>query len=362
MVAGFEPMVAVRPFGHMPDRRAVHEYTLDNGRGLVLRAINLGGIVTALECPDRAGNSANVVLGFDNFSDYLERNPNFGTLVGRFGNRIAGGRFVLDGEPHQLALNDGASGGANALHGGPGGFGKLWWAIEPLLPGADGSVALELTLTSDDGDEHYPGRLDVTVRYTLTPSNEWRIDYRSTTTRATIINLTHHGYYNLAGAGSALDHELTLNASQYLPVDAQLIPTGIKEVDATPFDFRQPVRIAERIRSGDAQLLAARGYDHCFVLDRAGRKGLVHAARLRDPASGRVMDIETTEPGIQFYSGNFLDGRLRGAHGQACRQGDGVCLETQHHPDSPNRPEFPSTVLRPGVTFQSTTVHRFSTD
>ncbi len=358
MAAGSESMSAVRAFGHLADGRAVFEHTLDNSRGLVLRAINFGGIVTALHCPDREGNSANVVLGFDKLNDYVERNPNFGTLVGRYGNRIAGGRFVLEGEPHQLTLND----GANALHGGPGGFGKRWWAIEPLPPQADGSVALELKFVSDDGDEHYPGRLDVTVRYTLTPQNEWRIDYHATTSRATVLNLTHHGYYNLAGAGSALDHELTLNASRFLPVDATLIPTGIKEVDGTPFDFRRPTRIAERIRSGDAQLMTARGYDHCFALDRAGRSGLVHAACLRDPASGRVMDVATTEPGVQFYSGNFLDGRLRGSGGHAYRQGDGVCLETQHYPDSPNRPEFPSTVLRPGETFQSTTVHRFSTD
>jgi len=358
MAAGSDAMAAVRPYGHLPDGRAVSEYTLDNGHGLVLRAINFGGIVTELHCADRDGRPANVVLGFDNLTDYLERNPNFGTLVGRYGNRIAGGRFTLDGEPYQLALND----GANALHGGPGGFGKRFWAITPLPPEADGSVALELTLTSDDGDEHYPGRLDVTVRYTLTPANEWRITYRATTSRATVVNLTHHGYYNLAGRGSALGHRLTLNASLYLPVDAELIPAEAAEVDGTPFDFRHPTRIAERIRSGHPQLMTARGYDHCYLVDRGGSKDLVHAARLADPASGRVMDIATTEPGVQFYSGNFLDGRLRGAHGQAYRQGDGVCLETQHFPDSPNRPEFPSTVLRPGETFQSTTVHRFSTD
>ena len=347
---------AARLFGHLPDGRAVHEHTLDNGRGLELRAINLGGIVTALHCPDRAGRSANVVLGFDELADYVERNPNFGTLVGRYGNRIAAGRFVLDGEAHQLALND----GVNALHGGPGGFGKRWWAIERLPAQADGSVALELTLTSDDGDEHYPGRLDVTVRYTLTPANEWRIDYRATTSRPTIVNLTHHGYYNLAGGGSALDQELTLNAGRFLPVDATLIPTAIAEVEGTPFDFRRPTPIAARIRSGAPQLMLARGYDHCWVIDGGGRGELVPAARLADPVSGRVMEIATTEPGIQFYSGNFLDGRLRGRQGRAYRQGDGVCLETQHFPDSPNRPEFPSTVLRPGETFQSTTVHRFS--
>jgi len=351
-------MSVARPYGHLPDGRAVFEHTLDNGRGLVLRAINYGGIVTALECPDRDGRSANVTLAFDNLADYVERNPNFGTLVGRFGNRIAGGRFMLDGEPVQLTLSD----GAHSLHGGTSGFGKRFWAIEPLPAQADGSVALELTLRSDDGDNGYPGQLDVTVRYTLTPANEWRIDYRATTSRTTVVNLTHHAYYNLAGAGSALDHTLTLNASLFLPVGPTLIPTEIAEVDDTPFDFRQPTRIAQRIRSGANQLLAARGYDHCFVLDRNGQKGLVDAARLADPASGRVLEIATTEPGIQFYSGNFLDGRLRGAHGQAYRQGDGVCLETQHFPDSPNRPEFPSTVLRPGETFQSTTVHRFSTD
>jgi aldose 1-epimerase len=352
-------MAAVRPYGHLPDGRAVSEYALDNGRGLTLRAINYGGIVTALTCPDREGRIANVALGFDHLEPYVERNPNFGTLVGRYGNRIRAGRFTLAGEPHQLTLND----GANALHGGPGGFGKRWWAIAPLPPEADGSVGLELSLSSDDGDEQYPGRLEVRVRYTLTRASEWRIDYHATTSRTTVLNLTHHGYYNLAGSGSgsALEHELTLNARRFLPIDAGLIPTGIAEVEGTPFDFRRPRRIAERIRSGDAQLLAARGYDHCFVLERADSTALVPAARLRDPLSGRVMDIETTEPAIQFYSGNFLDGRLRGAQGQAYRQGDGVCLETQHYPDSPNRPEFPSTVLRPGVAFQSTTVHRFST-
>ena len=359
MAGGSDAMAsgaAMRPYGHLPDGRAVHEYTLDNGRGLVLRAINFGGIVTALECPDREGRSANVVLGFDNLADYVERNPNFGTLVGRYGNRIKGGRFVLDGETHQLALND----GSNALHGGPGGFGKRWWAIEPLPVQDDGSVALELALTSEDGDERYPGRLEATVRYTLTPASEWRIDYRATTSRTTIVNLTHHGYYNLAGSGSALDQVLTLNASRYLTVDTALIPTGIAEVDGTPLDFREPKRIGERIREGTQQLTHARGYDHCYVIDRGNRSGPIPAARLADPVSGRVMEVATTEPGVQFYSGNFLDGRLRGSGGQAYRQGDGVCLETQHFPDSPNHPEYPSTVLRPGETFQSTTVHRFS--
>jgi aldose 1-epimerase len=350
-------MATARPYGRLADGREVVEHTLDNGLGLVLKAINLGGIVTSLCCPDRAGRSADVVLGFDSLADYAERNPNFGTLVGRYGNRIRDGRFELDGEVHALARND----GANALHGGPGGFGKRWWSIAPQAPQDDGSVALELSLTSEDGDEHYPGRLDVTVRYTLTPANEWRIDYRATTSRPTVVNLTHHAYWNLAGGGSALDHELTLNASFFLPVDAGLIPTGVAEVDGTPFDFREPTPIGARIRSGDPQLLLARGYDHCYAIDRGGRRDLVDAVRLRDPDSGRVLEIATTEPGVQLYSGNFLDGRLRGAQGRVYRQSDGVCLETQHYPDSPNHPEFPSTVLRPGETFQSTTVHRFST-
>ena len=356
--------VAERPYGRLADGRMVHEFTLDNGRGLVLRTINLGGIVTAIEWPDRRGRRANVVLGFDNLADYVERNPNFGTLVGRYANRIAGGRFVLDGQAHALARND----GPHALHGGPGGFGRRWWAIAPLPPADDGSVAVDLALSSEDGDEGYPGRLDVAVRYRLTSDNAWRIDYAATTTRTTVLNLTHHGYYNLAGGGSALGQQLMLHASRFLAVDPTLIPTRITPVDGTPFDFLTPTRIDARIRLGHPQLLAARGYDHCWLLDSAcdgdgDRNGdgarLTPAARLVDPVSGRTMDIDTTEPGLQFYSGNFLDGRLRGHRGEAYRQGDGICLETQHFPDTPNRPDFPPAVLRPGETFRSTTVHRF---
>jgi aldose 1-epimerase len=343
-------------FGYMPDGREVREYTLDNGRGLSLRAINLGGIVTAIHFPDARGVTANLVLGFDNLRDYLERNPHFGALTGRYANRIANGRFTLDGEPYLLQLND----GTNALHGGPRGFGKIWWAIDELPPQADGSVALELRLTSPDGDEHYPGKLEVTVRYALTPANEFRIDYRATTDATTLVNLTHHGYFNLAGSGTALDHHLTLNASHFLPVDAKLIPTGIAEVEGTPFDFRQPQRIGERICCGAPQLLVGHGYDHNFIIERSPQDtGLVRAATLVDPASGRVMEVDTTEPGVQFYSGNFLDRSLLGSGGHTYAQGDGVCLETQHFPDSPNHPEYPSTVLRPGATYQSTTVHRF---
>ena len=354
--------VSSREIGRMPDGRSVCEYVLDNGLGLRLHAINLGGIVTALHCPDREGRDANVVLGFADLADYLERNPHFGTLVGRYANRIARGRFRIDGRPHQLTLND----GANSLHGGIRGFGMRWWAIEPSGSAQDGSVGLALSRVSEDGEEGYPGRLRVDVEYTLTRHNEWRIDYTATTDRPTVVNLTHHGYFNLAGEGSALDHSLLLHASRYTEIDAELIPTRIADVAGTPFDFRTPTRIADRVRYGHPQLLMARGYDHNWVLDDGGRAGadpaLRPAARLVDPASGRAMAIDTTEPGIQFYSGNQLDGRLLGAAGRAYRQGDGVCLETQHFPDSPNRPDFPSTVLRPGETFRSTTVHRFTTE
>ena len=352
--------VGSREIGRMPDGRSVREYVLDNGRGLRLHAINLGGIVTALHFPDREGRDANVVLGFADLADYLERNPHFGTLVGRFANRIAGGRLEIDGRSCQLTLND----GANSLHGGVRGFGSRWWAIEPSAPAQDGSVGLCLSLVSEDGDEGYPGRLQVQVAYTLTRRNEWRIDYTATADRPTVVNLTNHSYFNLAGEGSALDHSLLLHASRYTEVDTELVPTRIAEVAGTPFDFRTPTRIGDRIRGSHPQLLSARGYDHNWVLDDLERAGpdaaLRPAARLVDPASGRAMEIATTEPGVQFYSGNQLDGRLLGSRGRAYRQGDGVCLETQHFPDSPNRPDFPSTVLRPGDTFRSMTVHRFT--
>jgi aldose 1-epimerase len=352
--------VSRRDFGRLPDGRVVHEVTLDNGRGLSLRAINLGGIVTAIHCPDRDGNRANIVLGFSALADYVERNPHFGTLVGRYANRIKAGRFELDGQAHQLALNN----PPNALHGGPHGFGTRWWSIEPQAVADDGSVALQLGLVSEDGEEGYPGRLDVTVRYTLTTDNAWRIDYQATTDRPTIVNLTHHGYFNLAGGGTVLDHHLTLAASRFAAVDAHLIPERFIEVADTPFDFRQATRISARIRESHPQLVFARGYDHHWVIDRAANEPagtLRFAARLEDRGSGRVLEIETTEPGLQFYSGNFLDGSLVGFAGHIYRQGDGLCLETQHTPDSPNRADFPSTVLRPGQVFASTTVHRFST-
>ncbi|RYF76108.1 MAG: galactose mutarotase [Comamonadaceae bacterium] len=346
-------------FGSLADGRVVRQYTLDNGRGLTLSAINLGGIVTSLRAPDRHGIAGNIVLGFASLVDYETRNPHFGTIVGRHANRIARGAFMLDGERVQVAVND----GEHSLHGGPLGFGKVWWDITEAPPTGEGDVAIDLRLVSAHGDQGYPGEMAVRVRYTLTPQDEWRIDYEAQCDRATVVNLTHHDYFNLCGQGSVLAHRLTIGGGRYCPVDPGLIPEGIAPVEGTPFDFRSPMPIGSRIREGHAQLLRARGYDHNWVLDGAedgaNVGALRFAARLEDPVSGRAMEVHTTEPGLQFYSGNFLDGTLLGASGQALRQGDALCLETQHFPDSPNHPDFPSTVLRPGDTWRSTTVHRF---
>ncbi|WP_082519441.1 aldose epimerase family protein [Variovorax sp. Root411] len=350
--------ITSREFGRMPDGRTVTEYTLDNGRGLSLSAINHGGIVTALRVPDRHGRSANIVLGLPTLADYLKPHPHFGTIVGRFANRIAAGRFTLDGTSHQLGLND----GANSLHGGAKGLGTRFWEIAPLsAQEAGGDISIELRYTSADGEEGYPGELRLTVRYTLSATaNTWRIDYSATTDKPTVLNLSHHDYFNLAGSGPVMDHRLTILASRYCPVDATLIPTGVADVASTPFDFRAATRIGERIREGHEQLLLAHGYDHNWVLDRAqADHGLALAARLEHEATGRVMEVHTSEPGVQFYSGNFLDGSLFGSAGASLRQGDGLCLETQHFPDSPNQPGFPSTVLRAGERFHSATEHRF---
>ena len=348
------PTLQRRPFGTLPDGRLVETFTLDNGADLVLSAIQLGGIVTAIHAPDRQGQLANVVLGFAQLADYVERNPHFGTIVGRYANRIAHGRFELDGQAHALPAND----GPNVLHGGARGFGTRWWDATPEPPADDGSVSLLLQRVSPDGEEGFPGRLDVSVRYTLTARQEWRVDYRATCDRATVVNLSHHDYFNLAGKGSALDHELRLAASRYTTIDRHLIPLEVADVDGLPFDFRRSTPVAARIRESHPQLALARGYDHNWILDRQG-PGLQWAARLLHRGSGRMLDIETTEPAMQFYSGNFLDGSLLGTGGALYRQGDGLCLEPQHFPDSPNRPDFPATVLRPGEVFSSTTVYRF---
>ncbi|CAM4004540.1 aldose epimerase family protein [Roseateles saccharophilus] len=351
----------VRDYGHLPDGRPVHEYTLANGLGLRLTAITLGGIVTGLWVPDAHGQAANVVLGFDNLDDYVHRNPSFGIIVGRYGNRIAGASFELDGETHALSRND----GPNCLHGGVEGFGHRLWQAEPDAPRAGEAVALLLHDTSPHGDQGFPGELRVSVRYALSATeNSWRIDYEATTDRATVVNLTHHDYFNLAGHGSVLRHRLTLPASRYSEVDEHLIPLCHAAVEGTPFDFRRPTPIVARLREAHPQLLRARGYDHNWLLDgRPGADGLRPAATLEDPHSGRRMDVLTTEPALQFYSGNFLDGSLAGPGGRVYRQGDGLCLETQHNPDSPHHEagsDWPSTVLRPGETWRSTTIHCFT--
>lgn len=362
LLAGSEVMagsIEKTTFGSLPDGTAVELYTLENDGGMSVAILTYGGIVQAVNVPDRTGAVANVALGFGKLADYVEKNPYFGTITGRYANRIAGGRFTLDGTTYELAKNN----GPNALHGGLAGFDKkLWQARE--INGAD-RVGVELTYTSPDGEEGYPGTLDTKVTYTLTDDNQLRIAYEATTDKKTVVNLTNHTYFNLAGEGrgSILDHELMLNASAYTPVDGTLIPTGeIAKVQGTPMDFKAPTRIGERIRDGEEQLVYGRGYDHNWVLDKTQPGALTLAARVREPTTGRVMEVHTTEPGIQFYAGNFLDGTLVGTGGRMYRQGDGFCLETQHYPDSPNHPEFPSTVLEPGQVYETTTVYAFSTD
>ncbi|MEZ2132857.1 MULTISPECIES: aldose epimerase family protein [unclassified Sinorhizobium] len=346
------------PFGNTQDGKAVDLYTLTNDKGASVKFITYGGIITAINMPDRWGNLGNIVLGFKELADYESKNPYFGALIGRYGNRIGAAKFTLDGKEYQLAANN----GPNSLHGGKKGFDKVIWTVEPVTD-ANGAAA-RLTYTSKDGEEGYPGTLKAQVVYTLTNDNELRIDYEATTDKTTVANLTSHSYFNLAGdgVGGIGDHILTINADRYTPVDATLIPTGeLASVTDTPFDFRQGTPIGARIRAKDEQMVYGRGYDHNFVLNRSGN-GLSLAARVYEPRSGRIMEISTTEPGVQFYSGNFLDATLVGAAGQQYRQTDGFCLETQHFPDSPNKPDFPTTVLKPGETLKSTTVHKFSTD
>lgn len=348
-------------YGRMPDGRAVHEYTLSNGLGLTLTAITLGGIVTGLWVPDAQGQSGNVVLGFDNLDDYVHRNPSFGIIVGRYGNRIAGASFELDGETHTLGRND----GPNCLHGGTEGFGHRLWTAVPAQPRPGEAQALLFSYTSPHGEQGFPGELKVDVRYAVSATdNSWRIDYAATTDRATVVNLTHHDYFNLAGDGSVLGHRLTIPASRYSDVDEHLIPQRHASVEGTPFDFRTATPIEARIRQAHPQLLRAKGYDHNWLLDgEPGADGLRPAATLEDPRSGRRMEVLTSEPAMQFYSGNFLDGSLAGPNGRIYRQGDGLCLETQHNPDSPHHEassDWPSTVLRPDEVFRSTTIHRFA--
>ena len=338
----------------------VDRYTLTNGNGMRVRILTYGGILQSIEVPDRHGRNADVALGFDNIDDYVAKSPYFGCITGRYANRIALGKFTLDGVTYQLPINN----APNSLHGGTVGFDKHIWAATPFTH--DGEVGLVLTFTSPDGDQGYPGTLSATVTYTLTKDNGIRMDYRATTDAPTVVNLTNHTYFNLGGEGTGTidDHKLFLNASRYTPVDPTLIPTGtLDPVAGTPMDFRTPTAIGARNRSGFEQLVIGRGYDHNWVIDRRDNtfRKLELAARATDPDSGRVLSVLTTEPGIQFYAGNFLDGTLIGTSGRMYRQGDGFALESQHFPDSPNHANFTSTVLRPGQVYQTTTVYQFST-
>lgn len=345
------------PFGALPDGTRIDLFTLVNGRGTEARIITWGGIIVSLRTADRRGVIGDVVLGHDTLEEYVAGSPYFGAIIGRYGNRIANGRFTIDGREHVLATND----GPNHLHGGERGFDKVSWRAEPFERSS--GVGVELRYTSRDGEEGYPGTLEALVRYTLTDRNELAIDYRATTDAPTIVNLTQHSYFNLGGDPSrdVLDHGLTLLAAGYVPISETLIPTGgIAGVGGTPFDFRVSTPIGARIGTGDVQLRNAGGYDHTFVLDHGGRsREPAPAARVVEPVSGRRMELFTTEPGVQFYSGNFLDGSVRGKHGVPCAHRTGFCLEAQHFPDSPNQPSFPSVVLRPGSEYRSRTVYAF---
>jgi aldose 1-epimerase len=350
------------PFGTLADGTEVHRHTLDNGRGLVARVLTYGAILQSIEVPGRDGRPVNVALGFADLDTYVRGNtPYFGALIGRYANRIASGRFTLDGRTYSLPVNN----PPNSLHGGTEGFDKRVWTATGASGAGEHAAGLELAYTSPDGEMGYPGTLAVRARYRLSADNELRIDYRATTDAPTHVNLTNHSYFNLAGeaAGSIEGHRLELFAGHYTPTDATNIPTGeIAPVAGTPFDFTSPHAVGERISDDDEQLRFGLGYDHNYVLDRPpGAAGtLVPAARVVDPASGRVLEVLTSEPGIQLYSGNQLDGNLTGPGGAAYGPRAGLALETQHFPDTPNQPGFPSTVLRPGQVYQSATVYRFS--
>lgn len=331
-------------------------FTLKNKNGMEVDITNYGGAITRLLAPGKDGQLADIVLGFDKLEDYQKDHPYFGAIIGRYGNRIAKGKFSIDGHDYTLAANN----GANALHGGPMGFHKRLWQAKEIQ--REGYVGLELSRLSPDMEEGYPGNLQATVRYLLNNDNELHIEYEATADKPTVVNLTNHSYFNMKGAGNGdiLGHELMINASAFTPVDSTLIPTGeLRPVEGTPFDFRTPTAIGERVNADDEQIRFGLGYDHNFVLDRKG-EGLELAASVYEPTTGRFMEVLTTEPGLQFYCGNFLDGSNVGKGGVPYAYRTGFCLETQHYPDSPNQAAFPSTVLRPGEKYETRTVYRFS--
>ncbi len=349
--------IQVESFGSTPEGRQVRLYRLTNAKGLKAAIMTYGATVISLEVPDRAGKMDDIVLGYDNLDGYLKNSPYFGAIVGRYGNRIGKGRFTLDGvEYDKLAINN----GENHLHGGLKGFDKVVWDDEPVW--RPNGVGVKLSYLSEDGEEGYPGNLQSTVTYVLTNDNELRIEYEATADKATPVNLTHHGYFNLTGgARDILGHVLALNADKFTPVDKGLIPTGeLPAVKGTPMDFTKAAAIGARIDDDYEQLRFGGGYDHNWILNKDGKE-LTVAAKVYEPTTGRVMEVRTTEPGIQFYSGNFLDGTITGKENQVYQHRWGFCLETQHYPDSPNKPHFPSTILRPGQKYETTTIYRFST-
>lgn len=348
--------ISAASFGQLPDGSTAQLFTLENRGGIKVCISDFGGIITQILAPDRHGGLADIVLGYDTLADYVADRAFFGATIGRFGNRIANGRFAIDGETHQLAQND----GAHHLHGGPQGFHKTKWdAYTMNLPGA---VALVLRHVSPDGDQGYPGQLSATITYQINADNELRVRYHAITDKPTPVNLTQHTYFNLAGQGTILNQELTIHADHYTPIDQTLIPLGMHmPVSGTPFDFRASRTIGERIADVHEQLNHGSGYDHNFVLNSALHAGYRPAARLFDRASGRVLELVTQEPGLQFYSGNFLDDTLSGK-GRRYPYRGGLCLEPQHFPDSPNHPTFPDTILRPGKEYRSESIYRFSTD
>jgi len=337
-------------FGTMPDSTKVNLYTLVNHSGITMKVTNYGGIITSLMVPDKNGKAADIVLGFDSLSSYIAKTPYFGALIGRYGNRIAKGKFTLDGTEYVLAKND----GPNHLHGGVKGYDKVVWDAEEFK--TDSAVGIKLHRLSKDGEEGYPGNFDVTVTYTLNDNNTLVFDYTATTDKATPVNLTQHSYFNLAGGGDIKSHELMISASKYNVVDSTLIPTGeLHEVKGTPFDFTAAKPIGKDLVAAGGKPI---GYDHNFILDTKGIQDL--AVRVAEPTSGRTMEVYTDQPGVQFYSGNFLDGTLSGKSGAVYQQYSGFCLETQHFPDSPNQAAFPTTILKPGEKYHTTTIYKFS--
>jgi len=348
--------LTITEFGTSADGRRADLYTIRNERGAKVKITNYGGIVTSIKVPDRHGQLGEVVLGFDSLREYLGAHPCYGATIGRYANRIAKARFLLSGREHRLAAND----GSNHLHGGYKGFDKVFWEPDPLL--AEESSALRLRYLSIDGEEGYPGNLSVSVTFSLSEDNALKIDYAATTDETTILNLTNHSYFNLTDGGSSdiLDHELRIEADYYLPIDREALPCGaVREVAGTAFDFRRSTAIGLRIADKDEQLLFGEGYNHLWVL-RDTEETPAHAATVSDPKSGRIVELFTTEPGVQLFTANFPANMFRGRDGSFCPSRGGFCLEAQHCPDSPNHPEYPSTVLNPGEIYRQTTIYRFS--